>query len=418
MTEVPKIVHHRLRAGGQAAAGTHPEADMLTAFAEQALSQAEREGVLTHLAACGDCREVVLLALPEVVDLPKFEPESEPEQVLVPIRTRRNWFGWGNLRWAALAAGIAVAVMIVRPGMQNQSNQTPAVTAVAKPPVSPTTAQPASSAVISESKAERGIDAAPKEANELGRSTARDKQANAPAPSNEPAVGFMVANNLKKDAGRLDKPVAASAPVTSSLDQPRSMSEVVAVTAASGAVAAPAASDRLMAKLEAPAIEKAKPARDEEVGAKEQKLAAPASRARVAAQASNDAAFARPYTTSAAGLLDADAKMIALWKVADGTLQRSSDGGQSWQNALKANHPLLCWTTQKADVWAGGQAGTLSHSKDDGATWETVEVSSQGQALKSDIMRVEIRGPAEVVLTTADHQIWRTNDSGKTWETK
>lgn len=41
MTEVPKIVHHRLRAAMPAAElleQMHPEADVLTAFAEQALS--------------------------------------------------------------------------------------------------------------------------------------------------------------------------------------------------------------------------------------------------------------------------------------------------------------------------------------------------------------------------------------------
>ena len=61
MPEVPKIVHDRLRAGlptGTGPEGPHPDPDVLTAFAEQALSAAEREGVLQHLARCGDCREI------------------------------------------------------------------------------------------------------------------------------------------------------------------------------------------------------------------------------------------------------------------------------------------------------------------------------------------------------------------------
>src|SRR5260370_16806372 len=62
MTEVPKIVYDRLRAALPEQA--HPDADLLTAFAEQALSAAEREGVLQHLALCEDCRDVVALALP------------------------------------------------------------------------------------------------------------------------------------------------------------------------------------------------------------------------------------------------------------------------------------------------------------------------------------------------------------------
>ncbi len=67
MTDVPKIVHSRLRAATperEAMERAHPEADVLTAFAEQALSAAERESVLQHLTLCGDCRDVIALASP------------------------------------------------------------------------------------------------------------------------------------------------------------------------------------------------------------------------------------------------------------------------------------------------------------------------------------------------------------------
>jgi hypothetical protein len=74
MAEVPKIVYDRLRAARPvpdrplaepgAPEQSHPDADLLTAFAEQALSATERDGVLDHLALCGDCREVIALALP------------------------------------------------------------------------------------------------------------------------------------------------------------------------------------------------------------------------------------------------------------------------------------------------------------------------------------------------------------------
>ena len=66
MTDVPKIVprivYERLRAAQPEQA--HPEADLLTAFAEQALSAAERDSVLEHMARCGECREAVTLTLP------------------------------------------------------------------------------------------------------------------------------------------------------------------------------------------------------------------------------------------------------------------------------------------------------------------------------------------------------------------
>lgn len=46
------------------APGTHPDADQLSAFMEQALPAHEREDVLAHLAVCRDCRETVAMALP------------------------------------------------------------------------------------------------------------------------------------------------------------------------------------------------------------------------------------------------------------------------------------------------------------------------------------------------------------------
>ena len=40
----------------------HPDAESLNAFAELVLPEREREQVLTHLAACSRCRQVVHFA--------------------------------------------------------------------------------------------------------------------------------------------------------------------------------------------------------------------------------------------------------------------------------------------------------------------------------------------------------------------
>ena len=63
MQNVPKIVRDRLQAAAPAV--NHPDADLLTAFAERSLPEHERTVVLEHLARCGDCRDIVALALPE-----------------------------------------------------------------------------------------------------------------------------------------------------------------------------------------------------------------------------------------------------------------------------------------------------------------------------------------------------------------
>jgi len=96
MQDVPKIVRERLRAATPVA--NHPGADVLTAFVERSLPELERAIVLEHLARCGDCRDVLALAL----------PASEPVQTVISP-ARGGWLSWPALRWGFVAAaGLAI----------------------------------------------------------------------------------------------------------------------------------------------------------------------------------------------------------------------------------------------------------------------------------------------------------------------
>src|SRR5437667_7510221 len=97
MTDVPKIVLGCLRRASNP--GNHPDADLLTAFAEQALAKRERLHVLEHLAQCSECRESVSLAQPE-----KVEPQTSLK--LFSLRSP-------ILRWGALAACVVVVGAVV-----------------------------------------------------------------------------------------------------------------------------------------------------------------------------------------------------------------------------------------------------------------------------------------------------------------
>lgn len=101
MQNVPKIVRERLRAATPAV--NHPDADALTAFAEHSLPGLERDVVLEHLARCGDCRDIVALALPAM--------ESEPVgRAIKPSPS--GWLTWPALRWAFVAAGVVVIASV------------------------------------------------------------------------------------------------------------------------------------------------------------------------------------------------------------------------------------------------------------------------------------------------------------------
>jgi hypothetical protein len=90
----------------------HPDAESLTAFAEQLLPAAEREQILAHMATCGRCREVAFLAQ-------KAAGEDEPGIVAVhthePSRPGGRWFTRWQWTWvpvAALAGVAGVAVVL------------------------------------------------------------------------------------------------------------------------------------------------------------------------------------------------------------------------------------------------------------------------------------------------------------------
>lgn len=93
MQNVPNIVRERLKASPPAV--NHPDADLLTAFAERSLPDRERTVVLEHLSRCGDCRDIVALALPAT---------ETAHTVVTPSPSR--WLTWPALRWGFVAAGV------------------------------------------------------------------------------------------------------------------------------------------------------------------------------------------------------------------------------------------------------------------------------------------------------------------------
>jgi hypothetical protein len=75
---------------------------VLSAFAENALPEAERGPLLQHLGACSDCREILYLALPE---------SPETQKVLLPQPRPFTFRKWA-LGWGALVASVVVAAVL------------------------------------------------------------------------------------------------------------------------------------------------------------------------------------------------------------------------------------------------------------------------------------------------------------------
>lgn len=79
----------------------HPEADLLAGFAENSLTRNERESVLSHLAMCARCREIIFLAH-------GVEPTANIQSSELMARPfwRRSWF-------PVMASAAAVVVLAV-----------------------------------------------------------------------------------------------------------------------------------------------------------------------------------------------------------------------------------------------------------------------------------------------------------------
>src|ERR1700757_3930783 len=68
----------------------HPDENVLTAFAEHALLDRERETVMQHLSTCKQCRDVLSLA---VAAIP--EATIQEKQNSLPVRPRfRSYLRW------------------------------------------------------------------------------------------------------------------------------------------------------------------------------------------------------------------------------------------------------------------------------------------------------------------------------------
>jgi len=389
MTEVPKIVVNRLREAASVSSdvkAAHPEADLLAALIEQKLRPAEREGVLAHLASCSDCREILAFAQADEPAVPVEVEEragSVPASTVKPATSWNRLFAWPGMHWATVAACavVVVAVMLLRPDKKF-------VTPASVPP-----------AEIATSAGTAGL---PNEVPIV-------PTASAPASEANSSVGTAVAANK---AGA--KPAAAASgnsPNTSADSRliPRSSESVEIAQDRAPSDAAGGTSMNRLTRYDATAIERAKPPMQGAETADSRQISA-----------ANSSAYQIQGKSSAEALPFAGIPLrAAAFSITDGALRRSMDGGQTWQNVLSASRPLLCYASHDADVWAGGQGGTLFHSANGGVNWVQLRPMTSGEALTSDITHITLGAPvAAIALLTGTNETWTSADGGATWNKK
>jgi len=113
-------------------------------------------------------------------------------------------------------------------------------------------------------------------------------------------------------------------------------------------------------------------------------------------------------------------KNRTLWRVdaAPGVLMASDDGGQTWRPVVvDSQTSFQALSVSGWDIWAGGDAGTLFHSLDNGLHWNQIVVSNSTARLEDTITAIETQGGLNVRLKTKSAD-WLSSDGGVTWFTK
>ena len=468
MSEIPKIARARLRQQA-AGAGSHPDADQMTAFLERSLGPREREQVLEHLARCAECREVAATAL----------PEEEAARVAQPAPGFLG-FQWQTLRWAAVAATFVIAVTLVfqsyretpekfspeRARSQSPAATTPATTSTTAPAE---TVKPGQAANADEAQAARayhtqppvpgGIAGKEKTANSSTVAVLRDHEGEAvngpsklggvsrtklaPKPGEMVAgagtgggtsggVGGFAVGGRMDDSKKLGSEGKAEAGGTlakaAAAPQPSGT-----VTGSKGGPAAPAPQQQVagLAQQAPPSP----PAAREEV--QRQAAAEPASHAAadqteaakvtgqnemVSVESVEKDADKRARNGALAGGLTESRKMSAAakarWSInAEGRVQRSVDSGETWKStALDSHIKFRSVAAAGTDIWAGGEGGALYHSSDSGAHWTRVALPAE--LASATIVRVEFPSAQHGTLATSAGEAWATSDGGATWQKK
>lgn len=468
MADVPKIVLERLKTAS-ARPAEHPDADVLTAFAERALPDRERNSVLEHLAGCGECREVVALALPA------------SESAALPVaHSRSSWLTWPALRWGFAAAGIVLVASLAIVQYQRHTSQSMAsnkgsavseakneAPSTALPPAStiPASAPPDAdkerdnsgsdtSKALGNLKAKKASPAAegrlaatpappPVTENSRGDASAFHGVVGGPLPHG-PKMGIQMnqANQWQQQNANAfaAQSAPATAPTRNVANLPVNGRSDIALDKIQAEPHGQTA-DTLMVQSET--LSQQLP----QGGTAEQRVdrAKPLETVIV----SNSKGYAG--TPPSARLARSSPLASAQWTInPSGGLQRSVDQGATWQDVnvigsspagasgfygakeerqvaqekttlkdqKQAVVPMIfrAVSANGPDVWAGGVNGALYHSTDAGIRWARVVPTSSGTALTGDIVSVNFTDAQHGRVLTSASEAWTTGDGGESWQ--
>ena len=408
MMDVPKIVLGRLRKAANP--GDHPDADLLTAFAELALAKPERLRVIEHLSRCPECREIVSVAQPEI-----REPQAE-------ISFRKPfWLRSSILRWGVLAVCVVVVGATVTTRHFYQQKSETFLTPEARVSTAPQTSQPQTY----DGFAAKLESPRPQPDSALARRFAKQRTGRA---ETDLKVLAVAKEKNKKDSSPDAAPPAAPSPILVANLNDRERRDQNGLNDLHGSVvekpasghatneAVNAMNETVMVENRTASVEVAQATPGKAKEEKASRMKAPAAASAVGGPVervtANKAVESEYAINPRAGLVP-----IPRWTLSpEGRLQRSLDGGKTWKTIpLSSKTVLRAVSAMDQEIWVGGDAGALYHSTDSGQHWTQITPTVNGEQLTSDILEIESGDAHQAKLATSDRETWTTTDSGETW---
>jgi hypothetical protein len=392
-TSKPNPIAQALAA--QQAAGEHPDADVLNAFAEGSLLPRERETVIAHLATCPGCREVLSVAATEhareleLVAAAAAVPAAAGAAVLATLTSKprqlksRAWLPF------AAAACLAMATAAIVYFGEKKTDQMAVVHQQSAPIPPPAQALPESSKTVAVNEPPAApapgaaMEQAQRDIKQSQKSVEKDKVAMPYAPEKKEALAQAESRGL----------VSASKPAMAHETTQEALSATNQAVQEQQQIARQATTN---------------------ADALEQRRDAPSARmqARAGAPAPATPAFHGTFAKSAGGNFIASPQ----WRISEqGRLERTFASGR-WEPVL-ASEPgrMHVVSVVAATVWAGGENDALYRSQDEGVSWQKIALP-QKNGIQHVIAHIRFENATTGTIEAQDGTRWTTSDGGATWK--
>lgn len=348
----------------------HLDGERVAAFADGALSRAERASVEAHAADCPRCMQLLAAVA-------RTQPVLPARTSPVPI----------FVKWAVPLAAAATALALwVNVSERRAQDLQPATSVVApEPAATPDAKAQVRTPPIAEEPAKR-VPSRGAEKPAASRSQARSRDESfretAAAEKRLKAAGEL---QEKREQAPQRRDADASRPVAAYTGPLPQQAPVASAPPPPASSAAPAAAPVPTPEAPAPTPEQA--------------------RFRVA---DSRGATARQFTAPVE-VISPDP--LRRWRAMGTIVQRSVDGGKSWvAQSVPPNGGIVAGTSPSPGVvWLAGRSGVVLRTTD-GERWQRLNLPEP-----VDLIAVRARNEREADVTTVDGRVFRTLDGGVTW---